>query len=249
MKRTLKTFLTALAILPILSIFSHKVTAGNATLEFKHDTFEEGIITTHIYLNTSGASVNGVTADFTYPSDLLEVTELSTDNMLFIDYIENDYSQTGIVYISCYSIEGINGEGNIATVKFKTLQSGEAVLKFTDDILVLEAENSENILSEAKTGTYTINENLSTLPQTGSTPEVLTGLIALIAIVMILIFTIAGFTMWGGIYFSLGKWELNTEGSFEVGGKGKKKTKKRTPLKIKAASPKKKIQSKKSKRK
>jgi len=249
MQKILKTFLIVLAIFPILSLFPYKVNAESATLEFRHGNFEEGTITTHVYLNTSGTLVNGVTADFTYPSDLLEVTELNTNDMLFTDYVEKDYSQSGVIYISCYSIEGINGEGNIATVKFKTLKPGEAVLKFTDDVLVLDAENSENILSEAETGTYTINESLSTLPQTGTESEVLTGLIALIAIVMIAIFTIAGFTMWGGIYFSLGKWELSSEGSFEVGGKGKKKVQKRTQIKTKAASPKNKMQSKKSKRK
>lgn len=227
MKITKYILILPFSILISISILfsASKVQASEATLEFKHVSFDEENITTNIYINTYGSNINGVTADFSYSSDILEVTEVSTEDSVFDNFVENDYSQSGIVYLSCYSIEGYTGEGLLAEVSFKAIGSGSATLTFTDDVVVLESDTSNDILATPESQIYTVSEDLITLPETGTESEVLaiSGIVFFIAIVMIVIFALAGFTMWGGIYFSLGKWEVSSEASVGVGDKKKKK--------------------------
>ncbi len=213
-------------LISVLILFSSsRVHASEATLEFKHISFDNENITTSIYINTYGANVNGVTADFSYSSDVLEVTEVSTEDSVFDNFVENDYSQSGVVYLSCYSIDGYTGEGSLAKVTFKAIGSGSATLTFTDDAVVLESDTSLDLLTTPESQIYTVSEDLIALPETGTESEVLaiSGIVFFIAIVMIVIFALAGFTMWGGIYFSLGKWEISSEASVGVGDKKKKK--------------------------
>lgn len=228
MKDILKKISVILITFTAFLIFPNNINASEnqATLEFKHVSYDDGIVTTNLYLDTNGNTVYGVTADFTYSSNIIQIKEIDTENMLFDNYIETDSSNNGFVYISCFSINGVNDKGNIATIKFESTQSGEAVLEFTDDVLVLDT-NSENILSEAIDGTYTITEDLEALPQTGTEENILLALVAFILLIMIVIFAISGFTMWGGIYFSLGKWKVDTKGEFSIGKKDKKKKSKR----------------------
>lgn len=217
--------------------------SDDASLEFRHKDLLSDVILTSVYLNTGGELVNGVTADFSYPSTLLRVEKIDISNSIFDNFIEQDFTTSSdTVYLSCYSLEGVSGEGEIATVQFRVLQNGKATLEFTDSAAVAEASTSTNILGETDTGTYTINEDLSVLPETGVTTgsAVLDALIIIIALVMLALFVIAGFTMWGGIYLSLGKWEV--EGRYEVGiGKdGIKKSKTQKKAKAKKAVTKKK---------
>ncbi len=224
-KNLINIFITIFTYLVLpLNVF-----ASGASLEFKHKSFENEIITTEIYLNTGGSTVNALTADFTYPVKLLKVIEIDSTDSIFSSFVEKDYSNDGIVKISCFKIEGVNGSGNVATVKFKVLGEGEANLEFTSDAAVMDATTIENILTESAPGVYTINKNLDILPKTGIEENsiTITALIALIVLVMIISLAIAGFTMWGGIYLSLGKWKV--EGKYEVGlGKGKKRDNEKT---------------------
>jgi len=218
----------SLIVLP--NFFSADASDAQATLEFKHVSFDEDNIVTNIYINTSGYDVNGVTADFTYSSDILEVTDINITDSIFDNFIENDYSQDGIVYLSCYTLDGYTGEGIIAQITFKAIGSGSATLTFTSDAVVLESVTSTDILEDPESQIYTVSEDLITLPETGTESEVLaiSGIVLFIALVMIIIFALAGFTMWGGIYFSLGKWEVSSEASLGGGsrqGKGIKELK------------------------
>ena len=213
----------------ILILIPTKASASSATLEFKHKDFEDDKIITEIYLKTGSLYVNAVIADFTCPSELLEIQEINIEDSLFDNFIKKDYSNAGTVYLSCYSSSGIRDEGNVATITFRALQEGEASLEFTNDASILKMADSSNILSEATSANYTISQDQLSLPETGTTEEVVTvtGLMILILLAMIILFTLMGFTLWGGIYFSLGKWEVKTEAGVELGkkGKGKKKPK------------------------
>ncbi|MBU0975180.1 MAG: cohesin domain-containing protein [Patescibacteria group bacterium] len=230
----LLSILTFLFVLP----FGVRAETGKATLEFKHKNFQDEVIVTDIYLNTGGEKVNTVTADFKYPSKVLEVTAINTDSSLFPYFVEKDFSKPGAVYISCFSLEGVNAEGVIATVTFKSLSSGKAELTFTEDAVVLDVDTSSNILTSTEPALYTISDDLNILPQTGSTDQsVMLGLFVLILLVMIVLFALAGFTIWGGIYFSMGK--LKLEGKYEV-GLGKSKKEKAVKSKREATSTKKK---------
>ena len=224
MKKYIK--LISLSIFLILFIIlPYKVYAEEQTiLEFKHIDFENDTIITSININTNEYEVNGVTADFTYSSDILEVVEIDTSNSLFESFAENDYSQTGLVYLSCFSTNGVKGEGEIARIKFRVVSSGKATLQFTSDTVVLESDNSTNVLSIPETQIYTVNENLDVLPQTGADSNLIaiTIIVFLIAIVMLVIFTLFGFTIWGSIYLSLGKWQIRTEAQIGISDKKKK---------------------------
>jgi hypothetical protein len=204
-------------IVGTLTLITKPVKAANPVMAFKHVNFQDNTITTSIFLNTSGNKVNGVTADFTYPSDILKVTDLNVDNSLFSQFIEKDFSKQGKVYISCYALDPVQGEGTIATITFEVLTDGTANLNFTRDVAVLDANTSSNILGPTEVAEYKVKNNvLEALPQTG-TKEVISygGLVAFILLVIIVIFAIAGFTIWGGVYFSLGKWEI--KGEYRIG--------------------------------
>lgn len=214
-------------LLFLFPILSSKVRAASTKLEFTYTEASDDTITIQIYLTPGGNTVNTITADFTYPSDLLEATSLKTTDSLCDNFVRHDYSTDGVVYITCSSNDDITEEGAVATVTFKALSSGDAELKFSDDAAVFDANTSEDILAETESGNYTINSDLSILPQTGisAEPRIFFALLVLTILVMLIVLTLVGFTLWGGIYLSLGKWKF--EGKYEVGvGKGKKKGKK-----------------------
>jgi hypothetical protein len=227
-----------------------KVNAGNSTLEIKHNSFEGDTLVVDVYLDPSDTLINAVTADFTYPSTILSFESIDTSESLFDNFIEKKNGEEGKVLLSAYSLYGVNKAGVIASVTFKAIAPGKANLEFTDDVLVMEAYTATNTLETKLPATYNISSDITDLPETGTTETVVTasGIIALIAILMIILLAIAGFTMWGGIYLSLGKWKVSTEGGFEMGKKGKKAKGKRSQPK--AGSPMaKKVKSKKQTRK
>jgi len=238
-------------LLLIPNIKLAKASENKATIEFKHVSFENDKIKTSVYLNTSSINVNGVTADFTYSSEILQITDLEIDDSVFDNFVESDYSQVGSLYLSCYSLDGYTGEGAIAEIIFEPISSGTATLAFTDDAVVLESNTSQDVLETPESKVYTVSEDLIALPETGTETEIITisGIVLFIALLMIAIFAIAGFTMWGGIYFSLGKWEISSEAS--IGGSKKGKALSKIKRKKKSVSKKKKSKStsKKKKRK
>lgn len=241
MKILLRTLFFCITLSILLFSASEVEASSGASLSFRHEDFSDGEIVTTIFLDTGEKEINAITADFTYPSNLLEVVEIKTSKSIFENFIELDHSLDGIVFISGYSTEGISDEGTVATVVFKTLSPGVAQLKFTEETAVLSSSNSSNILDKKEETQYTITDTLSALPATGSETRVAAGILAIILLVMIVIFALLGFTIWGGIYFSLGKWKV--EGKYEVGmGKSKKrksKSKKRGSKKKKPTKKKK----------
>lgn len=209
----------------LFAFFPMRANADNATLEFKHVDFGDETVTTKLYLYTGGNTVSSVTADFTYPTDLLEVTGLDAADSVCTEIDRWDSSTPGMVFISC-SLDGYT-DGGIAVVTFKVKEKGKATLQFTADAAVVAAATAENIMGEVEDAVYTISEDLTVLPETGtySAAQVMYALIFLVALTMLVIFAITGFTIWGGIYLSLGKWKV--EGKYEVGfGKGNRGKKK-----------------------
>jgi hypothetical protein len=241
--KTLKKFMLIFLLTFVLSpLFSKDVQASDATLEFKHVEVLDQTITTKVYLSTGGNTISSVTADFTYPSDLLEVTDIDISDSIFDIAVKQDYSLEGTVYLQMSSTDGVSKDGTVAVINFKTLTEGEAQLVFSDNADVLSAANSENILGSAETGYYSISQDLTALPETGAAVQlrIFYALFLIIAFMMLIIFALAGFTMWGGIYFSLGKWEIKGEYDVGVGkGKGKKKELRLQGKKSKDKNPKK----------
>ncbi|MBN2016385.1 hypothetical protein JW766_06180 [Candidatus Dojkabacteria bacterium] len=221
--RAVIVILTAIVFLGLMPINTF---ASEAKLEFKRVETNNSTLAVDIYLDTGSININAVTADFTYPAEVLKVKNIDIENSLFSQFIEKDYSQSGTVYISCVSFNGISRTGVVARVTFEILGPGTAQLEFTQDVAVLDTDRSVNVLGSAEPVLFNVSEDLAVLPQTGTEEQIAlaTGLIALLTLVMIALFAIFGFTIWGGVYFSLGKWQVKTEGGIELGkkdGKGK----------------------------
>jgi hypothetical protein len=224
MKKYFPLFLIILLLIP-LGFFKGTVHAAASTLEFKTSSVEEDSFTIQVYINLYEDEANAVTANFTYPKDLIKATNIKTTEM-FSNVIDADISTEGYVYLSATSDSSVTGEGALALVTFSILNAGTAEFAYTDDSAILDSSTSENILVSARNASYQINA-LTSLPETGVEESVdpFFGLVLLILLVMIIIFTIMGFSMWGGIYFSLGKWEVG--GKYEFGLKKKEKDKKK----------------------
>lgn len=219
-----KIFLT-LVIIGLSSILHlQPIRANGATMKFTHiDIAEDDMILTAIYLEPSGNEINSIIANFTYPSDFLEVVEIQKDNSLFSNFTSEDFSLPGIVYLGAYSDEPVDYPAEVVRIKFKPKANGEAKLEFTQDAAAFGSGTPQDIPLNTESSTYTINNLSEGLPETGVKEELLSinALIALIGIAMIVMFVFAGFSMWGGIYISLGKWKGELRG--EIGVKGKKK--------------------------
>jgi len=227
MKVLQKYFIFLVVIISFIAISPVKASAANATLSFKHDDFADDIISMHIYLNTGGNSVTMVKADFQYPLELLEVKDVQTEDSICKESVVYDLTASGVVALSCIPLESLTGEGNIATISFQAINDGEAIVKFTQDVGVFVDSLEENILAEPEPALYTIRRELSTLPETGSFTgsELLDALIILIGVIMIAVFTIAGFSVWFGVYLSLGKWKLEGKYEFGISKERKERTK------------------------
>lgn len=206
----MKKFLTIiLSILCINIVFVSKVNANvnedSALLKFNHKEVSDEFITSEVYLDTGSKIVNAFTTDFTYDENVFEVVSV-TKGEFCKNVIENDKSNEGVVYFSCFDLEGQKGDGVVATVVFEKKSVGNVILEFTSDAAVLEKDTSENVLTKTETGEYLIDDDLNVLPQTGTQETVVTvsAFIVLIFLLMLAIFSLTSVSIWGGIYFSLG---------------------------------------------
>jgi hypothetical protein len=87
----------------------------------------------NLYLNTGGKLINGLDAILNFPTDLLEVKEI-TFSSRFPTNIKSYSNSTGKIEIhsSAFSITDISSENDtVATVKFKTKKEGTAAVYFT----------------------------------------------------------------------------------------------------------------------
>lgn len=185
-----------------------------AILSFQTVEVTGDIVKIAIRIDTSGKMITKVIADFLYPSDLLEVIGISVSDSPVEDYFETDFTTLGIVRFSYDSDLPLQGDGSLGTITFRVLRDGDVTLRFTDDaftgirVPLLNMEN--NVLTEAKSASYTISGGFTELPQTGvelTESELVTGFIILIVIIMIALLVLSTVTIWGGVYLSLGKWQ------------------------------------------
>lgn len=206
----MRKFLTIILTLFCINMFfvsRVKADSENSStlLKFNHKEVSDEYITTEIYLDTGDATVNAFTADFTYDKDVFELVSVTKGDFC-TNVIENNKSNDGVVYFSCFDLEGLKGEGTAATLVFQRKSVGKVILEFTDDAAVLEKGTAENVLSKTETGEYLVNDDLSVLPQTGTKETLITvtAFIVLIFLLMLAIFSLTSVSIWGGIYFSLG---------------------------------------------
>lgn len=189
MKRLSKIIIVFSQLIAFLIITVIPVNAQNTTLYFSPSSTSVELnqsFAITIMINTGGDAVNGVTADFTYPSERLEVVSIDSSTSDFSIQAEEDYSSAGTVYIS-RAISGgdsLTGTGVVAIVNFRATTAGTSTLAFTDDAIVTSAsEDPTNVLGSTETATITSGSG--TLPVAGlfDKPVLLFG----IAIALLLI--------------------------------------------------------------
>lgn len=184
-------FTSIIIIFSILLLAStQKVNSQDLMLYFSadSDTVTSGEeFSIDIDIDTKGNNINGVTADFSYPSDILEVMEIDTSNSVIDSSVEEDFSEKGVVYISRFVGRGetYSGSGNIATVKFKAVADGEIVIKFTENAVVTDS-NATDILET--TEELVINKDTSITGKFKDNKLLLAIPIAVILIFVILLF-------------------------------------------------------------
>jgi len=151
-----------LTILTYPFLLSSDVYAQNASLYFSPASTTTSVgqsFSVRVMLDTSDEETLGVTADFTYPSNLLQVSSIDSSSSVLPNSSEEDYSQAGTVYISRYTIDAYSGTGEIVTVNFTALAAGSATLSFTSDAAVASSGGDEDILSTTDEATITIGES------------------------------------------------------------------------------------------
>lgn len=239
----MKKVLSYLLIIPIifslvtiLNPLDVSAQGNEVTLLFQHESYVDNNVITTIQLNSAGKTINSIVADFVYPSDILEVTNVIVLAPHLQSLFRVDYDTLGVVRLDYEGAVPVE-DGAVAEIHFLVKGSGEAELRFTEDVKAGEAfpllGQTVDYLERVEPGKYTVDEDFDVLPQTGTTEDIATatGIIVLILLLMILIFAFSSFTMWGGVYLSLGRWEgrlsVGAEKTVEKKDSGKKKISKK----------------------
>jgi len=154
-----------LFLLPISIFFSlligaklNIVRAAESTLYFSPASQSASLNQTKtikLMVNVEDTSIDGITANFTYPSDKLTYVSY-TPGATFDEVNPVDYDTPGEINYSVFKIAGIpTGTYEIATITFRTKASGTATLSFTTDADVVSGGSS--VLDDTTNGTITIS--------------------------------------------------------------------------------------------
>ena len=125
------------------------------------------IVSVSVGLNTSGESINGVSAYLSYPQDLLEVVGISYGGSFPIA-AEGTYG-AGAIRISRGSISGAVGSVNVATIRFRGKTQGQATVSFVGGSAAPRTSDSSDSLTGTSSSTITVGAPSKT-PQTTPAP-------------------------------------------------------------------------------
>lgn len=99
-----------------------------------------------IKANSGDTNVNAVQASISYPTDLLEVTSISTNDSPYkMDVISTNTN--GVVSIARGQIGGLTGDNLIANITFKSKKAGNATLKFVNETALVNSKTNQNIVT------------------------------------------------------------------------------------------------------
>lgn len=115
-----------------------------------------------VMVDTQGRALNAVASYIRYPADLLEVISVDTAGSPMEFIVEKNYG-SGLIEISGGSpTPGFLGVYPIATIEFRALAPGEAMLSFSPDSAVMTNFGNQNIF-EGNSGV--LYEILGAAPQ------------------------------------------------------------------------------------
>lgn len=110
-----------------------------------------------INVDTHAEEINTVTANLSYPQELLELLEIDTKDSFATIWFEKESSLPGLVKLTgSLPTPGFSGQATFARLKFKTKQKGDAQVNFLAETAIFRDRDSLNILGQTQGGKYLI---------------------------------------------------------------------------------------------
>ncbi|NWG76573.1 MAG: hypothetical protein HXY24_18550 [Rubrivivax sp.] len=184
-------------------LLAEKSFATEVILELHHAGTESPYLYTDIYLNTNEKDINSIQIDLQYTEEVLKASDIYVNPDLCSTSPEKKLTDDGFIKFFCSTYEK-NYDETIATIKFKTIGSGKALLEFMPTSSVYESVSYQNILGETKAATYEIDPNIFSLPETGEGNNTsLHFLLVFIFFSLLSLFFLITSAIWGAIYLSI----------------------------------------------
>lgn len=155
--------LTVFLFLFVAGVFLAPSKASAATLNFSPSsgTYGRGsTLKVNINVNTGGEGVNAVQANFSYPTDKLQFSSISTGGSA-LSIIAEKSAGGGFVKVAGGNPSPFSGSKFIAAIYFKVLaSSGSASLSFAQDSAVVRASDNQNVLTGTATASFGFSEKV-----------------------------------------------------------------------------------------
>ncbi|MBM4401643.1 MAG: hypothetical protein FJ044_00145 [Candidatus Cloacimonetes bacterium] len=106
-----------------------------------------------IAVDTNGEAVNTVTANLSYPTDILEFVNLNLQDSFAKIWFEKKTSLPGEIRLTgSLPTPGFAGQGAFAKLTFRAKEKGKAQIAFTSNSAVFRNLDSLNILGQTENG-------------------------------------------------------------------------------------------------
>ncbi|HSH18247.1 MAG TPA: Ig-like domain-containing protein [Candidatus Saccharimonadales bacterium] len=167
----LPVFVLALAVLPADSAkaaggFTFSPNGGNLTVGSN--------LTVAIRVNTGSEQTHAVTAEFSYPENLLEYVGTDSGGSNF-NVAAAEKGGNGLVHYTRGSSDPVNGDLLVQKANFRVIGAGTATLRFTDDTMAVSAKDGKtNVATNKPTASFTLSAaptNAATPPPVSNPPQ------------------------------------------------------------------------------
>ncbi len=153
-----------LAFLSLSFIFCFKASAVDAAslyLNPSSGSYKAGAsFSVTLFVESSGAAMNGVSANISFPSDLLRVTSISkAGSIVNLWASEPEFSNDGgSIKLEGVVLNGYTGSsGKIVTINFNTKTAGSAPVTLQSGSILAHDGSGTNILTSSRSAQFTIN--------------------------------------------------------------------------------------------
>jgi hypothetical protein len=149
-------------VLFTLGLFSIVNIANAATINFRPDTASYSVgdnMSIRVYVATDAQSVNAISANVKYPSDLLTLSSISKSGSVINLWAQDPvYSNSeGTASFEGVILNGYAGSsGTAVTLSFKAKKAGTATVKFTNASILANDGNGTDIITGKGVATFII---------------------------------------------------------------------------------------------
>lgn len=122
-------------------------------------------LTVTIKADTGSEETNAVTAEFTYPANLLEYVSSDATGSNF-NVVAAEKGGNGLVHFSRGANDPVKGSLTVQRATFRVIGSGTATLQFTDDTIAVSVkDHSTNVATARGTATFGLTAASNPQPQ------------------------------------------------------------------------------------